>query len=279
MPVYEIYNGESLLFRYLSDEIKDEKTKKELFFMHIHDYFEILYFISGNAVFMVETTAIPLRPDTLILMRPLESHTINLLGNEPYERFTINFSAELLDAIDPAHKLLDAFFDRPLGVGNAYHASEFSIHPRKLFEAMLSSEKENERLNILANFYALLGQIDTAFRSKRQEISLPPNTLAGKVAEYINAHLFAELSVRSLASRFYVSVSQLNRQFKQATGFAPWDYIVGKRLISARNLIRGGKPATTAFSECGFNDYSSFYRHYLKRFGVPPKADAPKKHR
>ena len=121
--------------------------------------------------------------------------------------------------------------------------------------------------------------IDTAFRSKRQEISLPPNTLAGKVAEYINAHLFAELSVRSLASRFYVSVSQLNRQFKQATGFAPWDYIVGKRLISARNLIRGGKPATTAFSECGFNDYSSFYRHYLKRFGVPPKADAPKKHR
>lgn len=132
------------------------------------------------------------------------------------------------------------------------------------------------RTAILINFYALLGQLFSAFSVKRSEAFGAEKSPALETANYINEHLFEELSVRSLSDKFYMSVSQLNRLFKKATGFSIWEYIVNKRLAAARNLIKENTPATRACAECGFNDYSSFYRLYLKKFGVSPKEDISK---
>lgn len=46
-----------------------------------------------------------------------------------------------------------------------------------------------------------------------------------------------------------------------------------KRLTSARERIRRGESAGSAAENAGFDDYSSFYRAYVKRFGCPPKND------
>lgn len=274
MPLYNFYSDASMMFRHLSDET----PKNADFQMHIHDQFELLYFVRGTAECIVETTSYQLLPDTLMAMRPMESHRINILASSPYERYTLNFSTELLDAIAPEKKLLSPFFDRSLGEKNLYHASEFEIHPQKLFSAMASPQfSEGERRTaILINFYALLGQLFSAFSVKKSEAFGAEKSPALETANYINEHLFEELSVRSLSDKFYVSVSQLNRLFKKATGFSIWEYIVNKRLAAARNLIKENTPATRACAECGFNDYSSFYRLYLKKFGVSPKEDISK---
>ncbi len=272
MPMYNMYEDQQLLYRHLTDEKPDNAP----FYMHIHDQCEILYFIRGAASCTVETGTHPMIPDTLVLMRPMESHCINILASEPYERYTLNFSDDILNAVDPEHKLLTPFYERPLGELNVYRASEFSIPPVKLLAAMQNPGTEKgDRLAIMTYFYSLLGEINKAFSVKKHTPphSLPAKSLAVEAADYINAHLFEDLSVQTVASVLFVSVSQLNRQFKKATGFSPWDYIIGKRLAAARSLIRNGIPATHAFAQCGFNDYSSFYRMYIKRFGISPKAD------
>ncbi len=271
MPIYSVYRDDSLYFRHLTDDVPKDSS----FQMHIHEQCEILYFVRGSAGSLIETSSHRLLPDTLLLMRPMESHRINIFGSEPYERFTVNFSPEIVDVIDPKRRLLSPFYDRRLGEKNVYKASEFDIHPNKLFSAMQPSETPDEgirRTEILTYFFALLGQISAAFVKKEE--SLPEKrTLADDIANYINEHLYEELSLQTISELFFISVSQLNRVFKSATGFSVWEYITGKRLASARNLIRAGVPATHAFTSCGFNDYSSFYRLYVKKFGVPPKAD------
>lgn len=274
MPLYNYYSDASMMFRH----VFDEAPKNADFQMHIHDQFELLYFVRGTAECIVETTSYQLLPDTLMTMRPMESHRINILASSPYERYTLNFSAELLDRLDPEKKLLIPFFDRALGEKNLYRASEFEIHPQKLFSAMASSlfSEGERRTAVLINFYPLLGQLFSAFSAKSSEASHAEKSPALETANYINEHLFEKLSVQSLSDKFYVSVSQLNRQFKKATGFSIGEYIVSKRLAAARNLIKENIPATHACAECGFNDYSSFYRLYIKRFGVSPKEDIPK---
>ncbi len=276
MAVYNIYGDSQLLYRHLTDETPNN----DLFYMHIHDQCEILYFVSGAASCTVETETRPLIPDTLVLMRPMESHCITILDNEPYERYTINFSDDILNAIDPEHKLLAPFYDRPLGVRNVYRADEFTIPPLQLLSAMQTqNSKRGDRLAVMTYFFALLGEINRAFAAKKDSAYHPPQnkSLAVEASEYINAHLFDDISVQSIADKLFVSVSQLNRQFKKTTGFSPWEYIVGKRLATARNLIKTGVPATHAYVQCGFNDYSSFYRLYLKRFGISPKSDIENK--
>ena len=274
MPMHSIYFDSQLLYRHVTDETPNN----DQFYMHIHEQCEILYFVSGAATYTVETTTRPIVPDTLVLMRPMESHCITILAKEPYERFTLNFSDDLINSVDPEHKLLAPFYDRPLGERNFYRADEFFIPPARILSAMqIKGQRNTDRLSVMTYFHALLGEINRAFDRKKNDPN-PEQTksLAAEASDYINAHLFDNISVQMVADKLFVSVSQLNRRFKKATGFSPWEYIIGKRLATARNLIKSGVPATHAYVQCGFNDYSSFYRLYMKRFGISPKSDSVK---
>ncbi len=47
-------------------------------------------------------------------------------------------------------------------------------------------------------------------------------------------------------------------------------YIVEKRLIYAHKLISENEKPTKIYLDCGYNDYPTFYKAYLKMFGYPP---------
>ncbi len=64
-----------------------------------------------------------------------------------------------------------------------------------------------------------------------------------------------------------ISKPQLCRIFKKATGTNMGQYITVKRLVTARKLLHDGAKPTTVYSECGFGNYSTFYRAYVKNFG------------
>ena len=86
----------------------------------------------------------------------------------------------------------------------------------------------------------------------------------------LSRHLFSPLTADRLAAHFYLSRSQFGRVFKNITGTSPWDYITAKRLIAAKSMIEKGAGAKKAADDCGFGDYSNFYRAYVKRFGKKP---------
>ncbi|HIZ83767.1 MAG TPA: AraC family transcriptional regulator [Firmicutes bacterium] len=247
------------------------------FGIHVHEECELLYFVSGNAQCLVETTVYPLEPHSLLVIRNMESHMIRIQGDAAYERYGIHFFPGLLDSVDPAHTLLRPFLDRPLGQDNLYHAEEFAgIRPHELFLSMVSADpsEESQRRTLLLYLYPLFGQILEAFRKKQTGRKAPAKQgMAQEMVAYINRHLFEELSLEALSQQFFMSQSQLNRIFKEQVGSSVWDYILYKRLVAARNLIRDGHSAGDACAACGFKDYSSFYRSYVRRFGSSPKQD------
>ena len=66
-------------------------------------------------------------------------------------------------------------------------------------------------------------------------------------------------------SKYYLS-----RQFKQFTGLSLYQYIMKKRLISARNMLRAGSPVMDACLCCGFGDYSNFLKAFKREFAQNP---------
>ena len=44
----------------------------------------------------------------------------------------------------------------------------------------------------------------------------------------------------------------------------------------AKKYLKKGHHPTSVYLECGFNDYSTFYRAYKARFGASPTKDIPK---
>lgn len=248
------------------------------FTMHVHEQYEIYYFVAGEAKYLVEGSEYPLRPGHLLIMQEMESHKVKILADKPYERYALHFFPEILDYIDPSRQLLQPFTNRPLGLNNLYRPVHFKgPQPVELLERMCTpaSSEEERRLAIMVHLYPLLDCIRHAFQQRQLDSEKSDRSPAEEIVSYINRHLFDELSLDFLANRFFLSTSQLNRLFRQATGSSVWEYITIKRLVAARGKIKAGTPIASACHECGFHDYSAFYRVYVRRFGNSPKADAP----
>ena len=136
---------------------------------------------------------------------------------------------------------------------------------------------QEKRLSIVANLLPLLNEIRGIYtQNKTEEDDGSARPQAQQIIDYVNHHLTDNLSVDTLANRFFLSPSQFSRIFKQATGSSVWSYITIKRLMLARSQIQNGVQPTDAARNSGFHDYSCFYRAYMNRFGRMPKQDANK---
>lgn len=273
MNLLEEYNTKELYIRHAIDSHPDDKY----FTMHVHERYEIYCFLSGDAEYLVEGSKYPLTPGSLLIMRPAESHKAKIKSSKSYERFAINFSRSAIESIDPKHHLLTPFDNRPLGRGNLYTEAELGeISVKRIFEKMCTNEKgDYEReVKILTYLFPLLDAMNEAYIKRGSAEYHPPQSLSEQIVTYVNLHLFEELSIPLLAEHFFLSTSQFSRIFKQATGAAPWEYITIKRLTAAKEKIRDGSSVQNACTNCGFGDYSTFYRAYVKHFGCAPKEDA-----
>lgn len=249
--------------------------KDESFSMHIHNTYEIYYFVSGAVEYLVEGASYSLRAGDLLLIRPGEGHKPRITESVKYERYNVNFPVAFLHDIDPQSRLLRPFSDRPLGQKNRYSAAELGDLPvQKLFHDLCYCEEDayGKRLRAFVFLFALLGTVNTAYDRKSATEGMQ-NSREAEIVAYVNAHIAENLSVPQLAKQFYVSASQFNRIFKNATGAAPWNYITVKRLTLAKEKLQKGVPAREAATAAGFNDYSVFYRAYTKQFGYAPTVE------
>lgn len=252
----------------------DQHPNDKDFEMHIHEQCEIYFFISGRVDYLVEGSKYPLEEHSLMIMRPCESHKAKIVESRCYERYALNFPLSFATSVDPQNMLMKPFCHRPLGKNNLFTSDQLDmalIH-KLFYEMCIAGDDYTRRLTITIHLLTLLEQIYRAF-SKNTAVSNPPQSFAERMVLYVNQHLFDDLSVPILAKHFYLSPSQFSRVFKQATGAAPWTYIMKKRLTAAKEKIRSGCSAQKACKDCGFNDYSVFYRAYTKHFGCAPADD------
>lgn len=268
-----------MLYEYTNDEIYirhaiDNHPDDSQFNMHMHEQCEIYFFESGHVEYIVEGSKYLLDKNSLMIMRPAEAHRARIVGPIKYERFAINFPINYFSKVDPKNHLTRAFVQRPLGNGNLFSEKEIDMKfVKELFEKMCGNDNAyDKQLTINTHLPMLLHMIDNAFSLRTHNA---PTTLSmkEKIVAYVNSHLCEELSIPTLASCFYISPSQFRRIFKVATGAAPLEYITRKRLILAKEKLQSGISAQKTCEQCGFNDYSSFYRAYKRFWGEAPRRE------
>ena len=262
-----------VIFKYLHNNVTlyyehDNNPNPSNFTLHTHEAYELYCFLGGNAVYQVEGTPYPLKKGDILILRPLEAHYINLDCTIPYTRLYIYFRPELLDNIDPQKKLLVPYNCRENGTYNLYRAQNPSKSIYSFFIDRIITSVDDEGLQAITSLLSLLFEIYKAFKNiGKNEIE---HSIDYYIINYINKHISEDISINKLCNEFFISESQLSRIFKKATNTTVWKYVTTKRLMNARQLILSGIPPTTVYSDCGFKDYSTFFRAYKKRYGVPP---------
>lgn len=114
-------------------------------------------------------------------------------------------------------------------------------------------------------------------------IPLDDSGRLAKLMDWVRAHLAAPHTLRSLAGRAAMSPRTLQRQFHDATGMAPYEWLLRERVAFARELLEAQVqlPMVRVADLAGFGSEESLRRHfrrialtspgaYRKRFGVRP---------
>ena len=264
MAEYFSYRDKDIYMHYS----RDRKPVPSDFNMHTHESYELYYFVGGNGIYRVEGTPYPLEEGDILIMRPAEAHYIDITDNKPYTRLSVNFKANLFSYIDPDGKLLAPFNGRKIGTFNRYRAENFKSDAYSVFIKNIMTDSPDRRVQTITNLLPLLNEIYLAFGSVTEtEINKP---LDSRIISYINRHISEDITLDAICEKFYISKTHLCRIFKKATASTVGEYITVKRLVNARQLILSGTPPTKAYLQCGFRDYSVFYRAYKKKYGISP---------
>jgi AraC family transcriptional regulator len=90
---------------------------------------------------------------------------------------------------------------------------------------------------------------------------------------HIHSHLHEPMSLVELACIAGLSVAQLVRQFKCATGMAPHQYIMRARVERAKSMLEHDHESIADISiDCGFDSQSSLTRVFKRFFKTTPHA-------
>jgi AraC family transcriptional regulator len=107
---------------------------------------------------------------------------------------------------------------------------------------------------------------------RRRDGTLPRGRLRA-VAEYIEEHLDAGLTLEQMAAPARLSAYHFARQFKAATGLPPYQYVILCRVERAKQLLQAGTDLSLAevAAQAGFSDQSQFSHHFKRLVGVTPR--------
>ncbi|MCL6590629.1 MAG: AraC family transcriptional regulator [Firmicutes bacterium] len=252
--------------------IPDQNTQ-----FHLHDNFEIFFFISGGANFFVEREVYPLKYGDLILINNHEIHKASFSSGQPYERYVLHFEPELAAMFStPSFNLLACFTKRPQGEHNKINLTVAGVAELLKLFTRLENLKANHtpgfdilQLSCFIEILVLINQFFLQIKAPAREHSGIPAVLI-PVLDYIENHLAEELTLQALSQQFFMNPSYLSRLFKKGIGSNIHEFIIYKRLAYAKKLLIQGYNVTETCTLCGFNDYANFLRMFKRKVGLSP---------
>ena len=243
---------------------------------HSHDYYEFYFFIDGNVTYCIEEKTFELMSGDVLVIPPGKLHKPYVASNLNYERAVLSVTPELLFSLDKSQPSLADEIGKICDEGR--HLISLRGKDKEKIMSILSDIDAEIRLGAENRFVAFSAYITVLLidlvrlaKSQTYYNTFVSESIVPSIIEYINAHLTEPLSSQNIADAFFISKYHLQHIFKNYTNVSLYDYILSKRIIFAKSLIRHGKSLTDACFACGFKDYSAFYKAFVSKTDMSPK--------
>ncbi len=240
-----------------------ENLPRDTYSMHIHNAYELIWFLDGDATHVIENRKYKLRKGDLILIRPYQYHFIQIDTPSRYERYNILFDTESHNV--EGVELIPTSIEVISLEGNPI--AEDIFRKCDLYYQSCSEEIFAKLLShLLSELFFHIHLFPHSFANESATLS----PLISKALQYINENLCTIMDMKEIADHLFVSESYLFRLFKREMHQTPKKYIREKRLLLAQRMISSGEKPTAVYEKCGFSDYTTFYRNYTVFFGDSP---------
>lgn len=226
-----------------------------------HLQYEIIYVANGNAEINIEGEIYSLTKNSYIIIAPMKYHTVSGKTGE-YKRLLVQFSTDFIP--QPILRKFDQSISlNPVGQ---------YIETLNMLQQMADLTDKNDPDTFGELFKSLLMQL-IYFHSYLDISSAKTNThneLVGNIVKIVDKYIESPISLSSISSECFSSVSTVCHAFKNVMNISLKAYIIKKKMYHAIKLINEGLSATDTAKRCGYENYASFYKAFKQETGCSP---------
>ncbi|MBQ9764744.1 MAG: helix-turn-helix transcriptional regulator [Lachnospiraceae bacterium] len=249
--------------------------------LHCHNFYEVIYVCEGEYAGIVGDRTYYLKKGDFLLIDK------NVMHRYHYVEKRHDSSRRIIIWVE--EKLLRELSDGKVDLTRCFSASEttayhFPIYYDEMLRAYLLKLVQETAVDInevegakeildksyLSLFFVYLNELCM----KGKYATVVENSfyapMVMEVSAYIEKHIADKITLDELAEHVHISKYYFLRKFKEYTGMTVHEYIINKRLIHAREMLKEKHSLQEAWMASGFNDYTTFLRNFKKVFGVAP---------
>lgn len=239
--------------------------------LHSHFFWEILYCFGGSVEYLLGTRRYQVRAGDIIVIPPNVGHCPLLSEHfeAPYRRAVLWMNPEIT-AFSPGGLADDsqqeAYLLRTTG-------TRWDVLEEYFRRGCLEAEREakNHELFLFGNALCINALLNRArIENDDPDVLSEKKDLLDEIISYIEKHLADKITLADTAHHFLVSESTIGKVFRNQMDVSFYRYVIQRRLLLAKKMIRAGTPLDEIYGRVGFGDYSSFYRAFKREFEVSP---------
>ena len=233
---------------------------------HRHAYYEIELIVNGSGTHIINGNAYEERTGDIFIMRLTDFH--EFVHTKETENWVIEIPTSYVSG-DIANMMMQVNGDIVTNLTNGDFEKAKSIYCM-IEEVKDKKEKIYDLLKQHLTLSLILFILDRTDKNISKSASNDERLYA--IIEYINANIAQpELSINSIAAKFYISRSYLSAFFKKNMGITLSAYLRKIRLSNAAmQLASTNKKVMDISVDSGFNSLTTFLREFKKEYGISP---------
>lgn len=224
------------------------------------DSYLLMYTLEGKGVVVTPSGKSICRKHDIALVDCNQEHTY--YANEFWDFLWFHFNG------NASRKLVSFILSRQGTITPAVDPWQTA----QCFESLTREQTENsiaQEITQSAQIHHILAEL-AAYASYAKERS-PKTDIASRAARFISQHCCEPLSIQQIADEIGISKSSLCHIFKNETGFSPYDYMIGRRIDMAKNLLWSTELTISEISyRVGFQSESHFIKTFRARTKMSP---------
>lgn len=248
---------------------------------HRHDYFELVYVLSGRFQQTIGNQWVTMEQDDLLLLDTSTVHTEYIAEDGVVQYLQI--PKAVMEAVFQEitrSKDLDEFFAASMLKQNSKYRyisyANCGAYPRALLEQMLREKVAGEPGNRYVLFALLIrlmdwiGQAPAQHRSSVTKSTYGDGRVLGQLLQYLETNNW-RVDRSAMERDLHYTESYLNKVLRKSTNMSLTEYCIEKRLEYAVTLL-----TTTSLSigeiiaRCGYQNKTHFYRMFQEKYGKTP---------
>ncbi len=256
-----------------TDSITESAMPNSEFEAHIHtNEVEMYHFLEGDLFFVFEGKKIAVENGMVIIICNNSYHRPIIKKTCKYIRRHVLLNRRVFSGFESRGiELYKRICKKRLIVLSPQIAQ--SLNTLGTFEEIgraLSTETAYGEFSAIVSALHFLIHAEAVGEGGEEYAFHPYDRKVSDIMQYIGEHLSERLTYETVSEQFYLSPKYLYKYFKKEAGVTLSRYILELRIIKAQSVLNAGGTSGEAAASAGFDDYSVFYRCFLREVGITP---------